>query len=106
MSLLTKELGLVIAGVFVLAYLLGMPGVRRWTAGVIIIVVSAYLIYRFATIADLEPLAAAKPHKAATSSQYLSDITASFVMFWIGLPTTEIGVNGSGIWISCGNGYK
>jgi hypothetical protein len=87
LSLLTKELGLVIAGTFVLAYLLGMPGVRRWTAAAIVMIVLAYLIFRYVTIADLAALSAVNPGKASTFPQYLSNIMASFVMFWVGLPT-------------------
>ena len=87
LSLLTKELGLVIAGTFVLAYLLGMPSMRRWTAAAVVVIVLAYLIFRYVTIADLTALSELKPYKASTFPQYLSNITASFVMFWIGLPT-------------------
>ena len=87
LCLLTKELGLVIAGTFVLAHLLGMPGVRRGTAAIICAMVLAYLIYRLVIIVGLGDVSSAKPGKASTFSQYLSNVAASFAMFSIGLPT-------------------
>jgi hypothetical protein len=86
LCLLTKELGLVIAGTFVLAHLLGMPGVRRRTAAIICAIVLAYLFYRLAVILPLEDISAAKPGKASSWSQYSSNVAASFIMFWLGFP--------------------
>lgn len=75
-----------IAGTFLLAHLLGMPGVRRTTAAIIAMMILAYLIYRFSTRIDLSSLSSVKPGKASTLGQYLSNLIASFVMFWVGLP--------------------
>ena len=86
LCLLTKELGLVIAGTFVLAHLLGMPGVRRATAAIIVMMVLAYLIHHFSNLVDVSPNSWVKPNRASTLEQYLSNIVATFVTFWVGLP--------------------
>jgi hypothetical protein len=86
LCLLTKELGLVIAGIFVLAHLLGMPGVRRTTAAIIAMMVLAYLIYHFSNMVDVPSASWVRPNRASTLGQYLSNIVATFVQFWVGLP--------------------
>src|SRR4029079_17570037 len=53
LCLLTKEVGLVVAGVFVLAHLMQLPGVRRTTAVIITLMVLAYLTFHFYTLPDL-----------------------------------------------------
>ena len=81
--LLTKELGLVVAGVFVLASLLGMPGLRRSTAIAITLVTIVYLIFHFYTLPDL---ALGHQNRAKTAEEYLSNVVATVVMFCIGIP--------------------
>jgi hypothetical protein len=88
--LLTKEVGLVVAGIFVAACLLQMPGVRRTTAIVITLVSLAYLGFHFYT---LPALAMGNPQKATNVIDCLSNVVATFVMFWIGAPT-------DGVWAS------
>ena len=70
LCLLTKELGLVIASTFVLAHLLGMPGVRRATAAIIAMMMLAYLIYRFSIRIDLSSASWVKPGKGWTLENF------------------------------------
>jgi hypothetical protein len=90
--LLTKEVGLVVAGVFVFAHLLQMPGVRRTTAIVIALMVAAYLSFHFYTLPDLSTT---DKGKATNAIEYLSNVMATIVMFWIGLPFDGIWANSS-----------
>jgi len=92
LCLLTKEVGLVVAGVFVLAHLLQMPGVRRTTAVVIALMVLAYLSFHFYTLPDLSTT---NENKATNANEYLSNVMATIVMFWVGLPIDGIWANGS-----------
>jgi hypothetical protein len=81
--LLAKELGLVVAGVFVLAYVLRMPGVRRSTAAIIVLIAIAYLGFHFNTLPDLS---LGGQTRAKGVVEYLSNMVATLVMFWIGIP--------------------
>jgi hypothetical protein len=82
LCLLTKEVGLVVAGVFVLAYLLQMPGVRRTAAVIIALMVLVYLGFHFYTLPDL----ATGTEKSRNVADFPSNVIATFVMFWIGVP--------------------
>lgn len=88
--LLTKEVGLVVAGVFVLAHLLQMPGVRRGTAIIIAFITLAYLVFHFATLPDLSY---SEKHHATTFGEFSSNFLATIVMFWLGLPTDGVWTN-------------
>ena len=90
LCLLTKEVGLVVAGVFVLAHLLRMPGLRRMTAVIIALMVLAYLSFHFFTLPDLSTTG--KAH-AASLLEYLSNNIATVVMFWIGVPADGVWAN-------------
>ena len=88
--LLTKEVGLVVAGVFVLANLLQMPGIRRSTAIGITLIALAYFVFHFATLPELgDP----NKQKATTFSEFSSNFLATIVMFWLGLPMDGIWAN-------------
>src|SRR5262245_60117573 len=52
--LLTKEVGLVVAWVFVIAHLLRMPGIRRSTAVIIVAIVAVYVCFHFYTLPPLK----------------------------------------------------
>lgn len=82
LAMLTKEVGLVAPGVFVLAHLLRMDGSRRWAAALVTALVIAYLAFRFGSMESL----GVKEGKAHDLPGYLSNIAATFVMFWVGLP--------------------
>ena len=82
-SLLTKEVGLVIAWVFLIAHLLRMPGIRRATAVIIVLLTAAYLCFRFYT---LPPLSIDDPQRASTLTGYAANALTSIAMFWVGLP--------------------
>ena len=88
--LLTKEVGLVVAGVFVLAHLLRMPGIRRGTAIAITLIALAYLAFHFATLPELgDP----NKQKATTFGEFSSNFFATIVMFWLGLPIDGVWTN-------------
>jgi hypothetical protein len=94
LCLLTKEVGLVVAVVFVLANLLQMPGVRRTTAVIIALMVLAYLGFHFYTLPDIST-ADPTEHKATSLTGYLSNVLTTFVIFWIGLPIDGVWANGT-----------
>jgi hypothetical protein len=81
--LLTKEVGLVVAWVFVVAHLLRMPGIRRPTAVIIVAIVAVYVCFHFYT---LPPLKEHDPQRATTLAGFASNFVATLIMFWIGLP--------------------
>lgn len=83
LSLLTKEIGLVVPGLFVLAYILGFAGIRRSTAFITVMMTAAYLGYRLLSGSADD---AAEVGKASEIIGYISNIAAAFIMFWVGLP--------------------
>lgn len=84
-TVLTKEVGLVVPFTFIAAAILGFPGVRRWTALVLLVLTLAYLGFRFTTLPALlaETTAQGRAH---TGSAYLANITASPIMIVTGEP--------------------
>jgi hypothetical protein len=83
LCLLTKELGLVVATVFLTAHMLRMPGIRRPAAAAIALITACYLVFHWATLPDL---ALGHANRAKSAAQYVSNVVATIVMFWIGLP--------------------
>ncbi len=81
--LLTKEVGLVVAWVFIVAGLLGFPGVRRTSVVIIVGIVGMYLSFHLYT---LPLLTSQDPQKATTLLGFASNVMATVVMFWVGLP--------------------
>lgn len=83
-AVLTKEVGLTIPFALVLGAMLGFPGVRRWTAAVLVAVTGAYLAYRFVGLLDAtEPGGDQNSGKLAA---YLSNVLATPALFIVGEP--------------------
>jgi hypothetical protein len=92
LSLLAKETGLVVAVLLIAGYALRMPGVRRSTVLTIATLVLAYLAFHFWTLPDLMQ---GDETRAKGVLQSLSNVLATLVMFWVGVPF-------DGVWSNAG----
>lgn len=84
-AVLTKEVGLTVPFALVLGAFLGFPGVRRWTAALLIALVGAYLAFRAIGLPGaLEGVRA--PGKAGAALGYLSNVLATPILIITGEP--------------------
>ncbi len=84
-AVLTKEVGLVVPFTIAAAAMLGFPGVRRWTAVVLVILTLAYIAFRLQTVPE-EIRTVTKSGKATSLSGFLANVTAAPVMIVTGEP--------------------
>jgi len=84
-AVLTKEVGLVVPFVFIAGALLGFPGIRRWTAALLIALTLAYIGFRLYTLPTVpsEAMGAGQVHSI---QEHLSNLVAAPVMMVTGEP--------------------